>query len=566
MRRNDGPDLMPPLRRPFGLLFTLGRGALILVTIPPLALAVSLIHVVSRRRAAHLLRIYMERMGGGFIKLGQFLATRFDLVSSEYCRELTNLLDQARPLPSGTILRIVRTSLGPDLFSQFAKIERMPLGSASIAQVHAATLRDGTAVVIKVRRPGIARLFEADLFLLRILSALPLIPGVDLASIVQGLAEVTREELDFRREARSTHRLHELLASDEIDHCAPAVFRHLSNEDIITLERFDGIWVKELIDAVASDDTKRLAEWRALGISPERTARLVLRSFLEQTIGHRIYNADPHPANLVVLKGGTLGWVDFGIVGVLDERTWRQQFSLRLAVAQDDVDRAYEALVQTLEPLPARDLTSFELSTKSAIAEWISSSKDPWASATEKSVGVFLMNVFNAVRRWGITLPTALSRLYRAMIIGDSVMLSLDPQVDWTVVLREFAAEESVKQLRKASSVYGPSAFALTAKVISDAPGAARQLVEWAWRLSETGRTYQGNLSALERSFLLAARSLKRLLFLASVLVISTLIWPETSLSHYLRNFAANRTILTVAIALILLRLLSRLQLGLEGD
>jgi predicted unusual protein kinase regulating ubiquinone biosynthesis (AarF/ABC1/UbiB family) len=566
MRHDDSLDLLPLLRRPLGLLFTLGRGALILITIPPLALAVSILHVTSRRRAAQLLRGYLERMGGGFIKLGQFLATRFDLVSSEYCHELMNLLDQARPLPSSTILRIVRVSLGPYLFSQFAKIEPAPLGSASIAQVHAATLRDGTAVVIKVRRPGIVRLFQADLFFLRLLSAIPLIPGVDLASIVQGLAELTREELDFRREARSTHQLHQLLASDDIDHRAPAVFRHLSNKNIITLERFEGVWVKDLIDAVASNDTKRLTEWRAIGISPERTARLVLRSFLEQTIGHRIYNADPHPANLIVLKGGTLGWVDFGIVGVLDERTWRQQFSLRLAVAQDDVDRAYEALVQTLEPLPARDLTSFELSTKSAIAEWISSSKDPWASATEKSVGIFLMNVFNAVRRWGITLPTALTRLYRAMIIGDSAMLSLDPQVDWTVVLKEFAVEESAKQLRKAFSVYSPSAFVLTAEVISDVPAAARQLIEWAWRLSETGRTYQGNLSAIERSFLLAVRSLKRLLFLATVLVISTLIWPQTSLSHHLRDFAANRMVLIVAIVLILLRLLSRLESGMEGD
>ena len=149
MRRDDGLDLLLLLRRPFGLLFTLGRGALILITIPPLALAVSMLHVINRRRAAQLLRVYLERMGGGFVKLGQFLATRFDLVSSEYCSELMNLLDQVRPLPSGTILRIVRVSLGPDLFSQFAKIEPTPLGSASIAQVHAATLRDGTAVVIK---------------------------------------------------------------------------------------------------------------------------------------------------------------------------------------------------------------------------------------------------------------------------------------------------------------------------------------------------------------------------------------------------------------------------------
>ncbi len=566
MRRDDGLDLLLLLRRPFGLLFTVGRGALILVTIPPLALAVSMLHLINRKLAAQLLCGYLERMGGGFVKLGQFLATRFDLVSSEYCSELMNLLDQVRPLPSSTILRIVRVSLGPDLFSQFAKIEPTPLGSASIAQVHAATLRDGTAVVIKVRRPGIVRRFQADLFFLRLLSAIPLIPGVDLASIVQGLAEVTQEELDFRREARSTQQIHHLLASDEIDHRAPAVFRHLSNENIITLERFEGVWVKELIAAVASKDTKRLTEWRAIGISPERTARLVLRSFLEQTIGHRIYNADPHPANLIVLKGGTLGWVDFGIIGVLDERAWRQQFSLRLAVAQDDVDRAYQALVEMLEPLPARDLTSFELSTKAAIAEWISSAKDPWATAAEKSIGVFLMNVFKAARRWGITLPIALTRLYRAMIVGDSAMLSLDPQVDWTVVLREFAVEESVKQFRKAFSVYGPSAFVLTAEVISDVPAAARQLIEWAWRLSEAGRTYQGNLSALERSFLLATRSLKRLLFLVSALVILTLIWPQTSLSHYLRDFAANRTILIVAIALVLLRLLSRLEVGLESD
>jgi len=566
MRRDDGLDLVLLLRRPFGLLLTLGRCALILITIPPLAVAVSTLHVISKRRAAQLLRVYLERMGGGFVKLGQFLATRFDLVGSDYCSELMTLLDQARPLPSGTILRTVRVSLGPDLFSQFAKIEPTPLGSASIAQVHAATLRDGTAVVIKVRRPGIVRRFQADLFLLRLLSEIPLIPGVDLTAVVEGLSEITREELDFRREARSTHQMHQLLASDEIDHRAPAVFGHLSNEDIITLERFEGVWVKELIAAVASNDTKRLAEWRAIGISPERTARLVLRSFLEQTIGHRIYNADPHPANLIVLKGGTLGWVDFGIIGVLDERAWRQQFSLRLAVAQDDVDRAYEALVETLEPLPARDLTSFELSTKSAIAEWISAAKDPWASAAEKSIGVFLMNVFKAAQRWGIILPIPLIRLYRAMIIGDSAMLSLDPQVDWTAVLREFAVEESVKQLRKAFSVYAPSAFVLAAEVISDVPAAARQLIEWAWRLSETGRTYQDRLSAFERSFLLAVRSLKRLGFLASVLFIATLIWPQTSFSHHLRDFAANRLVLSVVITLILLRLLSRLQSGLEGD
>ncbi|MGD0074718.1 MAG: AarF/UbiB family protein [Candidatus Binataceae bacterium] len=566
MRRDDGLNLLLLLRRPFSLLFILGRGALILATILPLALAASILHVTSRRRAAQLVRVYLERMGGGFIKLGQFLATRFDLVNPEYCRELTNLLDQARPLPSSTILRIVRVSLGPDLFSEFATIEPTPLGSASIAQVHAATLRDGTAVVLKVRRPGIVRLLQADLFFLRLLSGIRLIPGVDLASIVQGLAELTREELDFRREARSTQQMHQLLVSDEIDHRAPAVFRHLSNENIITLERFEGVWVKELIDAVASNDTKRLTEWRAIGISPERTARLVLRSFLEQSIGHRIYNADPHPANLIVLKGGTLGWVDFGIVGALDERAWRQQFNLRLAVAQDNVDRAYEALVETLEPLPARDLTGFELSTKSAIAEWISSAKDPWASATEKSIGVLFMNVFNSVRRWGITLPPELTRLYRAMIIGDSAMLSLDPQVDWTEVLREFADEEGVKQLRKAFSVYVPSASVLTAQVISDVPGAVRQLIEWAWRLSETERTYRGNLSALERSFLLAIRSLKRLMFVASVLVISTLIWPQTLLAHYLRDFASNTTILIVIIALILLRLLSRLEFGLEGD
>jgi ubiquinone biosynthesis protein len=131
-----------------------------------------------------------------------------------------------------------------------------------------------------------------------------------------------REELDFRREARNIESMHKRMACDDIDHYAPKIYPSLCGERVITMEQINGVSVSEIIAALEADDQPALNAWAAAGVSPRRSARLLMRSVLEQTMRHRLFHADPHAANLILTEGGTLAWVDFGMLGSLDERLW----------------------------------------------------------------------------------------------------------------------------------------------------------------------------------------------------------------------------------------------------
>ena len=125
---------------------------------------------------------------------------------------------------------------------------------------------------------------------------------------------------------------------------------------MLTLERIRGVTVREMLSATTNGNGGALAEWAARGITPQRTAVILLRSVLEQTMRYRSFNADPHPSNLIVSDGGTLNWVDFGAVGWMDERQWDLQLRLRDAIAHEQIHGAYLALLETMEPLPYRNL------------------------------------------------------------------------------------------------------------------------------------------------------------------------------------------------------------------
>ncbi len=153
------------------------------------------------------------------------------------------------------------------------------------------------------------------------------------------LSRTALQELDLSREAMHTAYIHEQMAADPIDHYAPRVYRDLSGRTVLTLERIRGVTVREMLAATTNGNGGALAAWAARGITPRRTAVILLRSVLEQTMRYRSFNADPHPSNLIVSDGGTLNWVDFGAVGWIDERQWDQQMRLRDAIAQEQIHR-----------------------------------------------------------------------------------------------------------------------------------------------------------------------------------------------------------------------------------
>jgi ubiquinone biosynthesis protein len=419
---------------------------LTVVFVPQLALR--------RRAAPSVLKQYLQACGGGFVKLGQMLAMRYDLLPEAYCDALLGLLDR---MPATALSRIEQTiveDLGRPVSECFADLDPIPIGSASIAQVHAGRLPTGEPVAVKVARPGIRRTLRIDLFYLRQAARLArqfgFLRHLDTRALVGELTQLTREELDFRREARNAALFNEQLALDDVDHRAPHVYFDLCGARVITMERIQGVAVTSLLAAVRSDDRARLERWAELGIRPRRTARLLLWSILEQTMHHRVFNADPHPANLIVEEGGTLAWLDFGMVGWLDETTWTQQIRMQRAIALEQVQPAVEALMDSLAPLPARDLSGFELQARGLLRDWIQASRDPQATMAEKSTARFLVRLFEAIRVAGITVPTDLLRMFRTMIVSDLIMLRLDPGLDWIPELRAFASGQTGRQLRTA--------------------------------------------------------------------------------------------------------------------
>ncbi|MFP5289221.1 MAG: ABC1 kinase family protein [Thermoanaerobaculia bacterium] len=432
-------------RLPLPLFFFVraARIAMLTLGLPPAFLVCTLF---SPDAAPRLLRWYFQSCGGTFLKVGQVLAVRYDLLPPAYCEELSRLLDKLPPDPVDEILAILEADLGGSVLSRFARFSPEPLAAASIAQIHEAELAGGERVVVKVLRPGIERRFQIDFLFLRILARLfqgrLFLTSIDLRATVEELIDLTREELDFRREARNLEQMHEVMLRDEVDHYTPRIYPELCGRAVLTMERIDGVSVKQILTALEAGDLTLLETWRDNGIDPETVAWTILRSLLTQILRYRLFHADPHPANLIVMPGGVLGWVDFGMLGWLDEKAWLEQFRMRLAVAESRIDNAYQSLLATLDPPPSADLSRFEVEVKGYIRDWIVSAHSPAASLIEKSAGHFLLRTFGAIRRTGIRVPLGTLRLYRTMVIGDIVILKLAPRTNFWIPLREFLEEE----------------------------------------------------------------------------------------------------------------------------
>jgi ubiquinone biosynthesis protein len=466
------------------------------------------------------LRWYFEACGGGYVKIGQLLATRYDLLRVEYTDELGKLLDSLRPVPTARITDEIERALGRSVAEAYASFEPRPLATASLAQVHGAVLASGEEVVVKVLKPRIGERVRVDLTFLRLtaraLDLLPVLRSLDVSNLIDELSRTALDELDLSREAMYTAYVHEQMAADAVAHYAPRVHRELSSRTVLTLERIRGVTVREMLSATITGNRGALAGWAARGITPRRTAIILLRSVLEQTMRYRLFNADPHPSNLIVSDGGTLNWVDFGSVGWIDERQWDQQMRLRDAIAHEQIHGAYLALLDGMEPLPYGNLSRFEQEIKRILSDFLIASHDPGAPLSQKSTGAFLLKTLAALRRNGLPMVSSTVQLYRTILVADIVMLSLYPAIDWRGHLRRFLRDLSTDLLQKA--VWEPATSPYTWYRVARAPMAATETMEWVMRrLPDIGRQTLRTLSAGERLIPYTLRLLRRISLAAVV-------------------------------------------------
>jgi ubiquinone biosynthesis protein len=454
-----------------------------------------------------MLRWFLERSGGGLLKVGQLLSMRIDILPRRYFEEMIKLLDRGRPVPVAAVRRTIEEDLGRPIAELFSAFDDEPVAAASIAVVHRARLRDGRDVAIKVRRPEAPFRFRADLRLLWIFAVLADLTNVlgarDLKPLVRELSRMTLLELDFRREALNTQLLHERMKADTIRHFAPAVIFSHSGPRVLTLEWIDGVWVTELLDAVQNNDRRRLDAWAKRGITPRRVGRILFRSTMAQFEQFRHFHADPHAANLVVRDGCHLGYVDFGIVGTMDERIWAEQRRVFTNMARGRVHGTTQAILATATSVPVDRLRVLEDEVKTLVGDWMLAASSPYSSKIEKSNGRLLLQIGECFRRANARPPLGVTTLYRTKIISDMVVYTLFPDMDPVAEMAEAVAErrsEEVSQLFTAARWYQLLAAAL----------ALPDLVETAIERAQTNLASTASnftrLAAFERAAMLFLR------------------------------------------------------------
>ena len=294
------------------------------------------------------LRAVIEDMGGTFVKFGQMLALQPDLLSLRYCNALYDLLDRVAPTPYEEIAEVFREETGRRPEEVFEVVERRPLATASIGQVHVAVLQ-GQKVAVKVQRPSVPREFGGDVRLmtgmLAVIRALRLKWLYWLLEPTSEFVAWTREELDYRCEARYLEQMRHN-ARDSAHERVPRVWWELTSSRTLVTEFLEGVTLLEHLRALQAGGPSVARALNVMGFDAHQFARHVIDNFLTDAYRHGLFHADLHPANLMVLRDNVVGYIDFGITGVLSAYSRRNLATLTLAYTRGDLDAMAAAFLR----------------------------------------------------------------------------------------------------------------------------------------------------------------------------------------------------------------------------
>jgi ubiquinone biosynthesis protein len=307
------------------------------------------------------LRAVFEDLGGTFVKFGQMLAMQPDIVPLEYCDALLKLLDRMDPFPFSEAERILRDELGRGPDELFDAFEREPIATASVGQVYVAWLH-GRKLAVKVQRPHVHREFGNDIRLMvatmRLIRALRVRPLYWMLAPTTEFVAWSAEELDYRNEARYSEEMRRHAVGNPIQH-VPAVLRELTTSRVLTVEFLEGVTLLDAMRAEERGDEILLRRLEALGFDQDRFAANIIGNFLGDAFRYGIYHADLHPANLMILAGNVVGYIDFGITGLMSAYSRRHLVAMTLALAQGDLEGMYREYLTITSHDAASDLEGF---------------------------------------------------------------------------------------------------------------------------------------------------------------------------------------------------------------
>ncbi len=437
-------------------------------------------------------RMAMEELGPTFVKLGQILSTRPDLIPNEYVQEFQRLQDQVPGFSFETVQGILTDELGRDPSEVFDHIEPEPLAAASISQVHKATLTTGEEVIIKVRRPGIGRVVEADMDILYYLASqlerhFPDFGIANPMGVVREFEKVLQREMDFTYERNHLIRFYEAFA-DNPNIVIPKAYWELSTKRVLTEQFIEGVKVTEL------DESSDLLRSDRLFLA-QKGCEAILRQILDLGLFH----GDPHPGNVLILGHDKIGFLDFGIVGRLDPQTREALVLLLSAIIKRDLDRFVRYLLVIGRPLHPLDRRAFRNDALLFIDTYSGLGKH------RLEVGKMLGQFLELLRQYKIQIPSDLVLLIKAIITIEGVGLMLYPPYNIMETLEPFVLDLVNRQLQPTEVVgrlsrYAEETLFFAKRIPEDFGEALRQIRENKLEIGFRHKGLDSLASTMERA------------------------------------------------------------------
>ncbi len=466
-------------------------------------------------------RLALEELGPTFVKLGQILSTRPDLIPPDYIEELQKLQDKVPPFAYEQVEQIIKRELGAKVLEIFESLEQKPFAAASLGQVHQAILKDGEKVVVKVQRPDIEKIIETDLDILFHLARLTEkhIPDsrlYDPVGIVEEFAKAIRLELDYGTEGRNAERFKKNFEGDETIY-TPKIYWESSSKRILTMELIKGIKINNL---------KKLDK---AGYNRKKIAENGAKAFMKQILIDGFFHADPHPGNMLVMKDGIIGFMDFGMMGRLDEEMKEKGVDLFIAIMERNPNKIINEMLDLGIAPSEIDLPSLKIDIREMLDQYYDK------SLKEIKLGELISQLVEISIKYHIKMPAEFALLGKSLITIEGIGSELDPDFNLAEIAKPYAKDLILerkspqrlftKLLNDLSELYN-----LIILIPRQLNKTLKKMEKGTFKLEFQHRGLENLISALDKS----TNRLSYSLILAAIIIGSSLIMQTDKGPHFM--------------------------------
>ena len=477
-----------------------------LLELDPESLGTTPQNVAAAERRAENFAAALEELGPCFIKLGQLLSTRPDLLPPTYIRAFHRLQNRITPVPTGDVKAIIQRELGKPVEELFASFEDEPVATASMAQVHRATLYDGASVAIKVQRPGVKRRTQEDLEILN--EALRFARRYNRSGFLRTLQQMLGElqesmigDMDFMEEAQNTVRIERQLADFPLL-ATPQVYMDLSTSYVLTQSFIEGKNLSKLTE-------EELGALDGVAIAGE-----LLSAYMKQIVVDGIFHCDPHPGNILMTADGRLTLLDFGMVGRFDAAEQDKIIQFLLAFSERQGERVADIYLDMIEAPRNMDIRHFRQDVSSFVSRYHD------ISGGRVGLGSMFLALVRLAEEHNSPVPSALTLLSKAMLNLDGIVSVLSPQLDPVSLIREYMWQVMQHRIKAQAKSGKKIAWALDiARLMDNAPRRAETILN---KLANDDLGIQLRIEHLEdasQDLTRAVRGLSRSMFFGSVVI-----------------------------------------------